>query len=327
MERLSLYVPLGAQEFGLLALLALIAILPVYVSPAREPTASAETRFVELSASGLQIVPASCPSSPHVADECSPPDPPIPAPSTGCGILASAVPERGPGVVEVSWESWLLGTSGYGEAQRAGYTHSGSITGIGSVPFAGRRWINTGLTTFTYTGAYEVHGATYPFSCSVTLSGSGGTDVCPNDPGVQSTGPCSQCTPQNICGSGANSKKVVNSCSGAVIEDCAARGPGWFCSGGQCAPEPADGNITVNPSLVRSGDRTQVSWTTTNMLNCSVTENNPTISDFWPNVLSGVFASSPIRQRTTYTLSCTKNDGALFTDTATVNIIPTFIEL
>lgn len=37
----------------------------------RTPIASSETRFVERGISGLQIVPASCPSSPHSLDECN----------------------------------------------------------------------------------------------------------------------------------------------------------------------------------------------------------------------------------------------------------------
>lgn len=37
----------------------------------RDPLSSAETRFVEISPSGLQIVPASCPSNPHQGGSCS----------------------------------------------------------------------------------------------------------------------------------------------------------------------------------------------------------------------------------------------------------------
>jgi len=44
----------------------------LFQSPPRSGISSAETRFVEKNQLGLQIVPASCPSNPHSARECSP---------------------------------------------------------------------------------------------------------------------------------------------------------------------------------------------------------------------------------------------------------------
>lgn len=50
---------------------ALLYVASVTVGPA--PFVSSEVRFADASASGLAIVPASCPSNPHTAGECSAP--------------------------------------------------------------------------------------------------------------------------------------------------------------------------------------------------------------------------------------------------------------
>ena len=67
----------GRGIFLLLGTFLLVAALMV-LTPHRAPFSSSEVRFTDASASGLQIVPASCPSDPHYSGECSePPRAPI----------------------------------------------------------------------------------------------------------------------------------------------------------------------------------------------------------------------------------------------------------
>src|SRR6202171_5057663 len=80
---------LTVLEIVLLTLLVLTLALGPYTlfkSQERTPLSSAETRFVETSPSGMQIVPASCPSQPHYTGECS--GAPPPARNGHCSINA-----------------------------------------------------------------------------------------------------------------------------------------------------------------------------------------------------------------------------------------------
>ena len=85
------------------------------------------------------------------------------------------------------------------------------------------------------------------------------------------------------------------------------------------------------PSLVRFGGSTQIIWSSENAESCSITEDNPTISDTgclngWCG-LSGNKQSSGIDQRTRYTLSCVPlAGGALVHATTSVNVAPVFRE-
>lgn len=63
-----------SQKFAILGVLVLIcAIFSVMQFDSRSPISSVETRFVEKSERGLNIIPASCASYPHYSGECSPP--------------------------------------------------------------------------------------------------------------------------------------------------------------------------------------------------------------------------------------------------------------
>lgn len=81
------------------AVIAGFALFP----DAREPVASAETRFVEHSTSGLQIVPASCPSNPHSAGECS----------TTCTLSASPSTISPGQSTTLSWDTPPGSTAGF----------------------------------------------------------------------------------------------------------------------------------------------------------------------------------------------------------------------
>jgi hypothetical protein len=61
------------------------------------------------------------------------------------------------------------------------------------------------------------------------------------------------------------------------------------------------------------------------MTACAVAENNPVIADAWTGT-NGTQQSSPITEQTTFTLQCTIEGGGTYTDRATVNIVPLFLE-
>ncbi len=87
-------------------------------------------------------------------------------------------------------------------------------------------------------------------------------------------------------------------------------------------PPPPPGailNIRARPSLVHSGDTTQVNWSAQNVTACTVTGDN---GDSWSGTFSplGGKTSRPITGETTYTLSCTDLHGATQTKSAKVRI-------
>ena len=85
-----------------------------------------------------------------------------------------------------------------------------------------------------------------------------------------------------------------------------------------------DLNIRAVPSLLRSGQATKVTWSATNADSCTVSGSN---GDAWTGLVSPVGGrmSSPITQRTSYTLTCL-SEGQRFSKTAVVNILPTWRE-
>ena len=64
---------IDVHSISLVVLAAVVFFTFFSANVMRSPLASAETRFVEKSVQGLNIVPASCPSNPHVVGECDPP--------------------------------------------------------------------------------------------------------------------------------------------------------------------------------------------------------------------------------------------------------------
>ncbi len=81
--------------------------------------------------------------------------------------------------------------------------------------------------------------------------------------------------------------------------------------------------ITVSPSLVRSGQRTVVRWNSREMTSCTVTGTN---GDSWSG-LQGEEITRPITLRVTYTISCTSFDGRVLTDSAIVGLAPVMCEI
>jgi hypothetical protein len=157
-----------------------------------------------------------------------------------------------------------------------------------------------------------------------------------------------QCVPQRLCD--ASGTKVVDSCTGALLEDCAAEGD--YCAAGQCvAPEiqfvpfdaftpsgttfPATGHLQVAPTLVPKGQSVRVYWQVANAKGCTVTGGN---GDGLPGAATGAWATlfsgtqgkttSGINAQTVYTLSCQALSPAApdVNESVTVNILPSFNE-
>jgi hypothetical protein len=322
---------LSLREVSVLLVVAAF-IAGTFMQQARQPVASAETRFTEKSAGGILIVPASCPSSPHYSGECS--GGVLPE-ETSCTIWADSY-----GVT--AGESVTL----YWSASDSWFGETGSISPtIGSVdPISGSQSVSPTVTTnYEFVVAY---GGGESCEADLTITVTEG-DVCANISGEQTSAPAhayvsgnncvcdsgyylsggqclpeddGACTPSYFCSGDALNYRNAQ-CAESTIQTCS-----YACSAGACIlPPDGEGNITATPGLVRSGNTTTVAWTTSDMTSCTVTENSGDISDSWTGT-TGSEESSDITEQTVYTLQCTRGDETTFTDRATVNIIPTFCE-
>lgn len=391
MERGNRFWGFSTREI-LTAVFALGALVMLFTGvDGRVPVASSETKFIEISAAGLQIVPASCPSSPHYTGECSG----VP-PASSCSI--SATPSS-----ITAGQSTIIGWNSSAGSGRPNVTYSIAPT-IGAVGSIGAQAVTPAQTTqYTMTVHIPAFGrlGAETFNCQTTVTvnppacpagqtWNGTQCVCPagttwNGTQCVSTPTCpagqtwngTQCVDDgsnNSCPTGYTMQNgsctytgcpqgyvlqggqcvqqqqqcvAMNFCAGPDLNGDGIGDEIWRrdvqctesrvntacpygCSGGGCLPAPAgQGNITAQPSLLRSGERSTISWTASGMEpgSCSVTENNPDINDNRSGVSeTGTFQSSQIRQQTTYTLRCTSLDGTIFTDNARVNIIPNWEE-
>ncbi len=121
-------------------------------------------------------------------------------------------------------------------------------------------------------------------------------------------------------------------CVVSVNQDCTSLGAGWFCGDtGLCvapsAPSCAGGEpcITASPQLIVPGQTVLVSWNVSDATSCTVSEDNPNVTDSW-STLSGANTSSELSQATTYTLSCV-GDGGILTGSVTVSLRPGWREI
>ena len=379
--------PIRSHEILLLAVCSLLGAASFFVGAGttdRTAVASSETRFVETSASGLQIVPASCPSSPHSSADCSTNPTTTAGQTGGCTIAASpnAILNGGTG----STLSWYV--FNYSVTSGVGVTFVGgggtgaatisdvAISNVGAVARSGSTSVNpTGNTTYTLSGRY-MNGNTQlsTFSCSVGVAVSNcpsgqivqnnqcvsppqnatcptgqhpvgficicdltnlpadsngecnaTTQVCPTgfqyDPGSGQCIAIAQCTLPPTC---SDSTHVLSQCSGAVTNCVASFGPGWYCQAGACRqPPPPIASISAVPSLVAPNVISNVAWTSTNAASCSVRGSNG--DGPWSGT-SGSHTTGSITAQTIYTLTCTGLDDSTITRTATINIIPNWVE-
>lgn len=284
------------REFLLVLALSLFAlfIFSLFSLSPNGSFRSAEFKFSDASAHGLSIVPASCPSSPHYAGECT--GQPPPPPSSGCVLFANPT-SIAPG--ESSTLEW---------ASSPGAT-SGAITpGIGPVPAQGTISVSPSqTTTYVYSGTSQGVqgrlGSLYSCLASVTVV------------------PPGQCAANYFC-QGSDLYYQTSQCSNEFIQHC-ARG----CSGSACIGAPAPSALlAVSPLLVRNGTTVQVSWQALHVQSCTVSGTN---GDSWSST-SGSYTSRPILGQTVYVLTCQALPGAspsTITDSKTVNIIPIFQEI
>jgi hypothetical protein len=108
-----------------------------------------------------------------------------------------------------------------------------------------------------------------------------------------------------------------------------------FCSPGVSAcvyPPPTavpgagtTGHLQVKPSLAARGSSVKAYWHLDNVASCTVAGTN---GDSWSGVAApaGGATSAPIQGRVDYTLSCLALDGAPYTESVTVNVLPVFRE-
>ena len=234
---------------------------------------SPEVKFTDASASGLSIVPASCPSTPHFVGDCG---------SISCTPT---------------------GAIGGGCVCPAGYQAITALDGgIACVP--------------SCTSGGTCGGG--PSGCSIGYTSSGGQCVftgCPSGYVLSGT-QCitAQCSDSYSC-IGDNLYHRDASCRSTFVETCA-----FGCGGSSCLPPPqpefvpfdatspsgpfrGSGHLLAHPTLVVSGDTSQVYWNVTNVSDCDVTGTN---GDSWTGPSSGSAGktTSGIHNRTTYTLTC-----------------------
>lgn len=295
----------------LLSVLALLFFVSYIAGPSNsQPFVSSEVQFSDGSASGLSIIPASCPSSPHYAGECgvSGGDPNTPPEVSGnaCVIALS------PSTVRVGGSAYMAWNSDY-RIFNIPFTLTGTISPTpGSVDGSGVTTVSPSVTT-TYSGTFTPTGSLAgipeswltPVTCSAVLT------ILPAN-----TGP-TNCSVQNFC-VGQNVYRQTTSCTNEFIQACP-----FGCSNGVClgAPTPT-AFLRVRPTLVASGQWTFVEWSASQVSSCTVSGSN---GDSWTGS-AGIENSSPIVGQTTYTLTCEGVDGSDISRTATVNIAPIFNE-
>ncbi len=342
------------------AALFMLAALMMSAGGNRDALASSETRFVEHSANGMQIVPASCPSSPHYAGECSSA---TSQSASGCSIVANPASISSGQSSNLSWsvanQVVLFVTSspsnitltslgsvapsgsiGVSPTQTTDYVLSGiyTVAGIQTGNFSchavvtvngpqcpvGQSYVNGDCVTMCPTGQHAVGNICI---CDVTnvapdSSGQCTRQACPT--GFQWDAGSGQCVQVNQCTEAPTCADYTHvlMCDGTAIDCVAQNGAGWYCSGGSChRPQPPIASINAVPSLVHQGNTTNVAWTSQYTSSCTVSGNNGDGGAGWSGT-TGSHISSALVSQTIYTLSCLGLDGSTISRTVSVNIIP-----
>lgn len=355
-------IAINLREGAILAVGAALLAGIFLADSARAPIASSETRFVEHSASGLQIVPASAascvpiqgpgggwenfctPAYNHGGDGNPrggggggnpPPPPPPPPPPSPPGN-----PAPGGWFDGASCDyayGWACDASDYNQSIEV---HIQEGAGVGNpnarlwgvfmanYPVAGNPAACGGTPNHQFRWAIPnalKDGQSHTlYAYALDYPAGGGSFYALS--GNPKTINCSLCTPRYYC-SGNDlyyGDTTYSYCSNSVVEQCA-----WGCNGSAClAPPPPDGTLKATPSLVHQGETSEISWTSQYATSCTVVENNPEINDSWSG-LNGTKTTSELAQQTKYTLTCQGHPGstpASFTKSVTVNIVPIFEE-
>src|SRR3989344_3041438 len=222
------------KEWVFAAVLVAVAILATLLN-SRQPFASSEVQFTDSSASGLAIVPASCPSSPHYAGECDP--------SPVCNAPAVAA------LFGVNWPEPAICANGASNYPTCTFPPSTCANGASNYP------------TCTFPPSTCANGASnYPtctFPPSTCANGASNYPTCTFAP---------TCTLLRYCV--GTSLWLRNSvCSTSLIEACSND-----CG---CVLSPSVIVWQVRPTLVQSGERVNVNWDTKNVKSCTVSSTNP----------------------------------------------------
>jgi len=214
------------------------------------------------------------------------------------------------------WDGWIsLKGSGYGPTVSGG-NFSGYAWGsdvVGWIDFANARteFDNTCTPTLSCTNSTTLH------------------STCPLPSGTDTACDSGQMCSVNACVdtySCLDTHTIVNDRTGATT-NCPAP---LICSAGSptCVNAPAVqviGALEARPSLVLEGDTTFLFWDIDNVVEstCSVEDSSGVI------VSEGASSSGEngvetdyIESQTIFTLACTGEDGELFTESATVNVVP-----
>ena len=127
------------------------------------------------------------------------------------------------------------------------------------------------------------------------------------------------------CERGLDTRDITDtSLEGGGSDDWEATLNGVF-NGQSDDAQSRDLNLRVIPSLVRSGARTVVHWSSTAMATCTVTAPN---DDAWSGVSSaaGGEVTRPITQSIVYTLDCSDRRGEHYVKTVPVKVVPSWRE-
>lgn len=326
-------------SFALVLTLVLLVGIAMHVGK-RKPVATAETRFVEHDVSGLQIIPASCPSDPHYQGDCTP----VGGGSggggggngnsgyggdNGCSLAASAVSVKPGTPITLTWV-----TSGFNDYNQFNAPYewptaaSGSIspgvTNQASVPTGSVTVAPMVSTTYTLYGSYvnSLDGRQLgAYHCQAYVSvqdkcADGSEPPCAGSQCIQS---CSCLDANTLVCTQFDCTQTTTQCAGGCSNRmCTSTGP----------------SITlwrVAPTLVPVAGRTHITWQTTGVTSCVVTGTN---GDKWqPSTNSSnrwgySDSQNPIMGQTTYTIDCVYGIGGTqhITRSTTVNVIPTFQE-
>ncbi|MBI5470077.1 hypothetical protein HY968_02020 [Candidatus Kaiserbacteria bacterium] len=233
-ERIALIAPRERLLLFIAGILLLVLFFMQQVGD-RAPISSAETRFVEKSLGGLQIVPASCasvPPNPHNGGSCSG--------NGGCNISFSPDPVALGQSSTVFWNA-PSGGSSYTLSYPGG-SNPVSNAGSGAVGGESSKTYTLSYRAVSDSGAGSEGGAGNTVSCSAILT------VCPAGQTVQN----GQCVPTtNQCPSGQH-------LSGS---SCLCDNTNQSPVNGQCINSGKSCSMYWSPSAVVQGQTSTLFWT------------------------------------------------------------------
>ena len=200
------------------------------------------------------------------------------------------------------------------------YLPSSGYVSSGTAQSASRTYITPGphsvkVVAQDDTGATS-NRATYTFSCAKA------GNSCPAGQ-IFFRGACvpsGHCSPHYYC-AGSDIIEQAPDCTKSLVQHCA------LCNSGACVAPPLPSlDISASPRLVRAGTISKITWSSKGTKSCTVSANNGDGGTSVWNVLAGTQSSSPILQRTIYTLACLDANGSPLTKSTTIDLIPSFEE-